>query len=768
MIRKMTKNSLSFLLSAVMLLTAPVFSGMGVSILSADAYAADNVAAVTTDYNGKSPYYIMVNRKMNTVTVYGVGDDGKYSVPVKAMIASCGRAGHETPTGTFSTPDSRYTWRLMVDGTYGQYASRIQGSILFHSVCYTSANKGKLISSEYDDLGGFASRGCVRLQTIDAKWIYDNCPTGTLVTIYDSNEAGALGKPKKAVSSISSSANKNWDPTDPDNNNPWRLEVSWAVSGTGHGEVTGVGKYRYGEEVTLTAVPDAQSAFDCWYDEDWNLLSADPVYTTTVDREKRLTASFRQECAVGVYVSASGTATESFGAAPGSEVTAMTEPRSTGADQPVFLGWYNGYGELLSTEASYTFTVENDMDIYAMYEGDSYGDIPYGAWYLEEAAAAKKAGITNGLTPVLFGADRPFTRAMTVQMIARAAGADLSLTGKIPFEDVSLDDWYAAAVAWANKNGIVKGISEAEFAPNQVITRQDMLVMMGRYMASLEEKAENPSPDQEKPDGKTENPDSSSEEGQKDSDAQSGQNGGSENGKDNDAAGTGSEGQNSGSSGDGNTETGKPDQNPSDNGAQTGTSDSSEKTGNNGNADNAAQPENKDQKQDTDSPTVNPVVKASGGIADEGAVIDDPVQPETAQTPADHTGNGTTDSEKGQNAGDPPAGNAQSQPETPDVTDTPEATGTPDNSGTPGKGTLAAPDTPEAQPVVQPEPDISVLTYADVADIADYALPWFVYAQEHGLLKGYEDNTVRPLNILNRAEGTVLIMRMLDSLNAKA
>ena len=296
----------------MMFLTIPVMTGSGMRFLPSEAYAAEEVAAVHTSYNGKSPYYIMVNRQMNTVTVYGVGDDGNYSVPVKAMIASCGRAGHATPLGTFSTPDSRYTWRLMVDGTYGQYASWIHGSILFHSICYTSANKNRMISSEYDALGGLASRGCVRLQTIDAKWIYDNCPTGTLVTIYDSPEAGVLGKPQKAVSSVSSSPNKNWDPTDPDPANPWLLEVSWAVSGTGHGEVVGTGAYRYGENVTLTAVPDAGSVFECWYDENWNYLSSDPVYSITVDREQRLTASFRSQVNVGVHASASGTCSESM------------------------------------------------------------------------------------------------------------------------------------------------------------------------------------------------------------------------------------------------------------------------------------------------------------------------------------------------------------------------------------------------------------------------------------------------------------------------
>ena len=63
----------------------------------------------------------------------------------------------------------------------------------------------------------------------------------------------------------------------------------------------------------------------------------------------------------------------------------------------------------------------------------------------------------------------------------------------------------------------------------------------------------------------------------------------------------------------------------------------------------------------------------------------------------------------------------------------------------------------------------SRMTAADLpaGDIAEYALSWFQFAQEHGLLKGYEDNTVRPLNILTRAEGTVLIMRMIRALDSQ-
>ncbi len=66
----------------------------------------------------------------------------------------------------------------MVDNTYAQYAVRIQGQIMLHSVPYTSPESDALEYWEYNKLGNVASLGCVRFQVADIKWIYDNCPEG--------------------------------------------------------------------------------------------------------------------------------------------------------------------------------------------------------------------------------------------------------------------------------------------------------------------------------------------------------------------------------------------------------------------------------------------------------------------------------------------------------------------------------------------------------------------------------------------------------------
>lgn len=206
-------TSLFLALAAALLLACP-----GVQAARA-AQPEDYIAAVHTKSNGQ-PYYIMVNRAQNTVTVYGLDEDGYYTVPVKAMICSVGREGHATPTGTFSI-GGKWAWVHMLDNSYGQYVSQIRGNILFHSVCYTRRDPSTLMTEEYNALGERASLGCVRLQSGDAKWIYDNCARGTKVTVYDGSDPGPLGKPGRTVDFITEAMDNGWDPTDPREGNPW-------------------------------------------------------------------------------------------------------------------------------------------------------------------------------------------------------------------------------------------------------------------------------------------------------------------------------------------------------------------------------------------------------------------------------------------------------------------------------------------------------------------------------------------------------------------
>ena len=165
-------------------------------------------------------YYIKINRQANTVTVYTKDASGNYTVPVRAMVCS---TGYASPTGGVYSMYKIGTWHTLMGGVYGQYCTQITGDILFHSVPYL--RRGDNASLEYwayDRLGTTASAGCVRLTTADAQWIYYNCSNGTKVEFYSSSTPGPLGKPTATKISDEGDPYRNWDPTDPNPNNPWR------------------------------------------------------------------------------------------------------------------------------------------------------------------------------------------------------------------------------------------------------------------------------------------------------------------------------------------------------------------------------------------------------------------------------------------------------------------------------------------------------------------------------------------------------------------
>lgn len=187
----------------------------------AGADGAKNVDAADAESQVEQPefpYYIRVNRKQNCVTIYTLDENEQYTVPYKAMVCSTGLY-NATPRGTYQI-STKYRWRELYGNVYGQYATRIHGGVLFHSVPYYKKSENALCTEKYNKLGQQASMGCVRLTVEDAKWIAENCPEGTTVEIYDDDDPGPLGKPE-ARKIDTDNPNKGWDPTDPSDENPW-------------------------------------------------------------------------------------------------------------------------------------------------------------------------------------------------------------------------------------------------------------------------------------------------------------------------------------------------------------------------------------------------------------------------------------------------------------------------------------------------------------------------------------------------------------------
>ena len=197
--RKITKRNLCAGLLALLL---------AVSCLLTSVQSAQ---AATT---GAGNYYLKVNKGTNVVTVYK-----KDGTPYTAFTCS---VGYATPTGTYYTP-AKYRWWTLDGPSYGQYCTRITRGFLFHSVWYYQQKENAQSYRQYNKLGTTASHGCVRLTVAASKWIYDNCPLGTKVTIFNgSSKDDPLGKPKTIT--VDESKYMGWDPTDPAKDNPYKTK----------------------------------------------------------------------------------------------------------------------------------------------------------------------------------------------------------------------------------------------------------------------------------------------------------------------------------------------------------------------------------------------------------------------------------------------------------------------------------------------------------------------------------------------------------------
>lgn len=200
---------------------------LAVSLMLAACFC---LSGSNTKTQAASTYQIKINKQQNCVTIYKLSEGGKYK-PVKAMVCS---TGYATKTGSYSL-GSKMRWHTLDGPCYGQYCTRIYGGVLFHSVWYSGYNNPATLSvSSYNKLGTTASHGCVRLTVADAKWIYDNVPSGTPVTIYNSSNPGPLGKPAAIKVPYSSG----WDPTDIWNSsNPWNKKKP-AIYGAKNQKIT--------------------------------------------------------------------------------------------------------------------------------------------------------------------------------------------------------------------------------------------------------------------------------------------------------------------------------------------------------------------------------------------------------------------------------------------------------------------------------------------------------------------------------------------------
>lgn len=111
---------------------------------------------------------------------------------------------------------------------------------------------------------------------------------------------------------------------------------------------------------------------------------------------------------------------------------------------------------------------------------NKFEDVHVSDWYFDAVQYVYENDMMAGTSDTTFSPNQTTTRGMIVTILYRLEG-EPTVTGTTAFTDVTADQYYANAVAWAVQNGIVAGSDATTFAPNNAITREQMAAILYRY-----------------------------------------------------------------------------------------------------------------------------------------------------------------------------------------------------------------------------------------------------------------------------------------------
>ena len=146
------------------------------------------------------------------------------------------------------------------------------------------------------------------------------------------------------------------------------------------------------------------------------------------------------------------------------------------------------------------YTVEGDTVYFSVKSADSFADVKDSDWFVGSVYQAKENGYVKGVSGTeSYQPQSKILRRDVVVILARMAGMDDALNGMDEdefsseygtyaeaYSDVSGDAYYAKALAWATKAGVVHGDAGATtFRPDDTITRQEFAAMLSNYAAQV-------------------------------------------------------------------------------------------------------------------------------------------------------------------------------------------------------------------------------------------------------------------------------------------
>ena len=144
--------------------------------------------------------------------------------------------------------------------------------------------------------------------------------------------------------------------------------------------------------------------------------------------------------------------------------------------------------KLTEKNGKYTFTMPaSKVTVEATFKAagnNPFTDVPAGSYYEDAVIWAVDKGITTGTSATTFNPNGICTRAQAVTFLWRAAGSPAAKSSAMPFADVKAGSYYYDAVLWAVEQGITKGTSDTMFSPDATCTRAQIVTFLWRANGS--------------------------------------------------------------------------------------------------------------------------------------------------------------------------------------------------------------------------------------------------------------------------------------------
>lgn len=138
-------------------------------------------------------------------------------------------------------------------------------------------------------------------------------------------------------------------------------------------------------------------------------------------------------------------------------------------------------GIVTATAVSVPSYAENTVDVIEAVETLPYLDVADTDWYYTYVYDVYEKGIMTGLNEYIFAPDNLLVRAQFATILWRMAGSP-EAEYKSKFPDVSDGEFYTDAVMWASENNIITGYTDTGcFGPNDMITREQIATLLYRY-----------------------------------------------------------------------------------------------------------------------------------------------------------------------------------------------------------------------------------------------------------------------------------------------